>query len=164
MSKYKTDADRAEEAETLMATLAIVRLAELELDGKLAVLPPEFASFLIAPHADLLLVPSTTTNGSDRSKVTAAMRLTRCNALIVRISRLAGGAQKVLMDVGLDGRECVWHQEYRACLLDGVLHCAPDHDASGPIFRLTSKGLVASAPADVLQHASFKQGEDRNVR
>lgn len=151
MPKYMTDAARAEEAETLMAALAIVRHAALELDGKLPILPPAFARFLIAPKADLLIVPSITADGSDRQQVAAAMRMTRCNALIVRISRPSVEAKKVTLDIGLDGRECAWHEEYRACLLDGLLHFAPDHDPSGPVFKPTTDGLKASMRFNCLQ-------------
>lgn len=151
MPKYMTDAQRAEEAETLMAALTIVRLAGLALDGKLPILPPEFARFLIAPNADLLVVPSTLSDGSDRRKVTAAMRITRCNAMIVRISRPSIGAKKVLLDVGLDGPSPVWHNEYRPCLLGGSLHFVPDYDPTEPIFRLTKGGLVASVKVEDLR-------------
>lgn len=151
MPKYMTAKDRLEEAETLMAALAIVRTAGLALDGKLPVLPPEFARYLIAPNAFLLVVPSTVTNGYDRSRVANAMRLSRCNALIVRISRPSIGPKRILVDVGIDGLTPAWHQEYRPCSLDGVLHFVPDHDPGGPIFRLTQKGLTSSVDFDVLQ-------------
>lgn len=151
MKKYMTAKDRLEEAETLMAALAIVRIGGLELDAKLPILPPEFARYLIAPDAFLLVVPSTATNGYDRSKVANAMCLSRCDALIVRISRPSIGAKKMILDVGIDGLTPIWYREYRPCLLDGSIHFVPDHDPGGPIFRLTQKGLTSSVDFDVLQ-------------
>ncbi|HJS12191.1 hypothetical protein [Sphingopyxis sp.] len=151
MKKYMTAKDRIEEAETLMAALAIVRTAELELDSKLPVLPPEFARYLIAPDAFLLIVPSTVTNGNDRSTVSNAMGLSRCDALIVRVSRPSIGAKKIILDIGIDGLTPVWYHEYRPCSLDGALHFVPDHDPGKPIFRLTPKGLTSSVDFDALQ-------------
>ncbi|MEI4509209.1 hypothetical protein WBQ88_15775 [Sphingopyxis sp. CCNWLW253] len=151
MKKYMTAKDRLEEAETLMAALAIVRTAGLELDGKLPVLPPEFARYLIAPDAFLLVVPSTASNGTDRPRVANAMCLSKCDALIVRISRPCDGAKKIILDIGVDGLVPTWHREYRPCLLDGFIHFMPGHDPGGPIFRLTPKGLTSSVDFDVLQ-------------
>ena len=135
-----------------MAALAIIRSAGLALDGKLPVLPPEFARYLIAPDAFLLVVPSTVTNGTDRSRVANAMCLSRCDALIIHISRPSIGPKKVVVDVGIDGLVPIWYCEYRPCSLDGVLHFVPDYDPGGPIFRLTQKGLMASVDFDGLQH------------
>jgi len=151
MSKYMTAKDRIEEAETLAAALAIVRTGSLELDGKIPILPPQFARYLVAANAFLLVVPSTETNGSDRHRVENAMCLSRCDALIVRISRPSIGPKKVICDVGIDGLTPVWYHEYRPCSLDGVLHFVPEHDPGGPIFRLTQKGLKASVDFDGLQ-------------
>ncbi|MDO9362958.1 MAG: hypothetical protein Q7T60_08540 [Sphingopyxis sp.] len=144
MPKYMTVKDRAEEAETLVAALAIVRTAELELDGKIPILPPQFARYLIAPAARLLVVPSTENSGNDRHTVANAMRISRCDALVVCISRPSVGSLKVILDIGVCGLSTVWHHEYRPCLLDGTLHFVPDHDASGPIFKLTQTGLTSS--------------------
>lgn len=151
MKKYMTAKDRLEEAETLMAALAIVRTAGLELDGKLPVLPPEFARYLSAPDSFLLVVPSTATYHDDRPRVANAMRISRCDAVIVRISRSSIGSKKVILDIGVDGLVPVWYNEYRPCSLDGVLHFVPDHEPGGPIFRLTQKGLMSSVDFDVLQ-------------
>ena len=151
MIKYMTAKDRLEEAETLMAALAIVRTAGLELDGKLPVLPPEFARYFIAPNSFMLVVPSTATYQDDRPRVANAMRISRCDALIVQIARPRIGPRKVVVDIGVDGLVPVWYPEYRPCLLDGVLHFVPDHEPGGPIFRLTQKGLMSSVDFDVLQ-------------
>lgn len=151
MIKYMTAKDRLEEAETLMAALAIVRTAGLELDGKLPVLPPEFARYIIAPNSFMLVVPSTATYQDDRPRVTNAMRISRCDALIVQIARPRIGPRKVVVDIGVDGLVPVWYPEYRPCLLDGVLHFVPDQEPGGPIFRLTQKGLMSSVDFDVLQ-------------
>ncbi|KTE17795.1 hypothetical protein [Sphingopyxis sp. H115] len=150
MKKYMTAKDRLEEAETLMAALAIVRSAGLELDGKLPVLPPEFVRYLSAPDSFLLVVPSTAAYQDDRPRAANAMRIARCDAVIVRISRPSIGPKKVVIDIGIDGLVPVWHNEYRPCSLDGVLHFVPDHDPGGPIFRLTQKGLISSVDFDVL--------------
>lgn len=151
MPKYMTAKDRLEEAETLMAALSIIRIAGLELDRRLPILPPEFARYLIAPDASLLVVPSTVTNGSDRPKVANAMCLSHCDALIVRISRPSAGTKKVILDIAADGLTPVWYNEYRPSLLDGALYFVPDHDPGRPIFRLTEKGLTASQNFDGLQ-------------
>lgn len=151
MKNHMTAKDRLEEAETLMAALAIVRTAELELGGKLPVPPPEFARYLIAPNSFMIVVPSTGTYQDDRPRVANAMRISRCDAVIVRISRPSIGPKKVILDIGVDGLVPVWYPEYRPCLLDGVLHFVPDHEPGGPIFRLTQKGLMSSVDFDVLQ-------------
>ena len=151
MPKYMTAKDRAEQAETLIAALGIIRITSLELDGKIPILPPEFARYLISPDASLLVVPSTVTNGTDRSRVANAMCLSRCDALIIRISRPSTGPKKVVVDVGIDGLVPTWYCEYRPCSLDGVLHFLPDHEPGGPIFKLTQKGLTASVDFDVVQ-------------
>lgn len=151
MKKYMTAKDRLEEAETLMAALAIVRTAGLGLDGKLPVLPPEFARYLSAPDSFMLIVPSTATHQDDRPRVANAMRKSRCDAVIVRISRPRIGPKKVVVDIGIDGLTPVWYNEYRPCSLDGVMHFVPDYEQGGPIFRLTQKGLMSSVDFDVLQ-------------
>jgi len=151
MKKYMTAKDRLEEAETLMTVLAIVRAGGLELDGKLPVLPPEFARYLVAPSAFMLVVPSTATNENHRPKVANAMRISRCDAVIVQIARPSIGPKKVIVDIGVDGLVPIWYEEYRPCSLDGVLHFVPDQDQGGPIFRLTQKGLTSSVEFDVLQ-------------
>lgn len=151
MKKYMTAKDRLEEAETLMAALAIVRAGGLGLDGKLPVLPPEFARYLIAPSSFMLVIPSTATYEDDRPKVANAMRISRCDAVIVRISRPSMGSKKVVADIGIDGLTPVWYNEYRPCSLDAVLHFVPDCDPRGPIFRLTQKGLTSSVDFDMLQ-------------
>lgn len=149
MTKYMTAKDRLHETEALMAALAIVQTAGLELDCKVPVLPPEFARYLIAPDAFLLVVPATEANGDDWPKIVNAMRLSRCDALIVRIARSIIGAKKVILDICIGGLASSWYREYRPCSLDGVLHLVPDHDAGGPIFKLTQKGLIASVEVDM---------------
>jgi len=151
MKKYMTPQDRLEEAETLTAALAIVRTAGLELDGNVPILPPEFVRYLIAPDAYLLVVPSTTGDRDDRPKVATAMRMSRSDAVIVRISRPRIGPKRVILDIGIDGPTAVWYNEYRPCSLDGVLHFVPDHEPDKPIFRLTPKGLTASVDLDMVQ-------------
>lgn len=151
MKKYMTAKDRIEEAETLMAALAIVRTAGLELDGKLPVLPPEFARYLIAPSSFMLVVPSTATCQNDRPRITNAMRISRCDALIVQIARPSIGPKRVVVDIGVDGLVPVWYPEYRPCSLDGVLHFVSDDEPGRPIFKLTQKGLTSSVDFDVLQ-------------
>ncbi len=151
MKKYMTAKERVEEAETLMAALAIVRTAGLELDGKLPVLPPEFARYLIAPNSSTLVVPSTATRQDDRHRVANAMRISRCDAVIVQIARPSISSKKVIVDIGIDGLIPVWYNEYRPCSLDGVVHFVSDHDPGRPIFRLTKKGLTSSVDFDVLQ-------------
>lgn len=151
MKKYITAQDRIGETETLMAALAIVRTAGLELDGKLPILPPEFARYLIAPDSFMLVVPSAATGQVDRPAVANAMRLSRCDALIVQIARPSIGPKKVVVDVGIDGLVPVWYSEYRPCSLDGALHFVPDHDPGQPVFKLTKKGLTSSVDFDVLQ-------------
>ena len=152
MPKYLTNSERVEAAETLTAALAIAQRAGLQLDRKLPILPPRYRDYLIAPSAHLLLVPSMTIDGSDRRDVSAAMRLVRCDALIIRISRPSLGGKRILVDIGLDGAECVWHQEYRAHVLESSLHFLPCEGGGGSAFKLTSHGLVVSREADLLQN------------
>lgn len=151
MPKYMTAADRVEEAETLMAALAIVRIAGLELDRMLPILPPEFSRFLIAPSAYLLIVPSTMATESERLKVENAMCMLRSDALIVSILRPSIGPKNMTLAIGIHGRVPIWHWEYRPCMLAGSLHFVPDLDPSGPIFKLTKKGLLSSGNFEVLQ-------------
>lgn len=149
MNKYMTAKDRLQEAEALTAALGIVRRAGLALDCKIAVLPPEFARYLIAPDAFVLVVPATEANGDDWPNIVNAMRLSRCDALIVRIAQSIIGAKKVILDIGIGGLASSWYREYRPCSLDGVIHLVPDHDAGGPIFKLTQKGLISSVEVDM---------------
>ena len=149
MTKYMTAKDRLHETEALMAALGIVRRAGLALDCKIAVLPPEFARYLIAPDAFVLVAPATEANSDDWPNIVNAMRLSRCDALIVRIGQSIIGAKKVVLDIGINGLTSTWYHEYRPCTLDGVLHFVPDHDTGGPIFKLTQKGLTSSVEFNV---------------
>ena len=150
MPKYLTSTDRVDAAETLTAALVIAQSAGLQLDRRLPVLPPRYRDYLIAPGAHLLLVPSMTIDGSDRRDVSAAMRLVRCDALIIRIARPSIGGNRILVDIGLDGVECVWHREYRAHMLESSLYFLPSEGMVGSAFKLTSHGLIVSREADLL--------------
>ncbi|OWR00173.1 hypothetical protein CDQ91_05220 [Sphingopyxis witflariensis] len=145
MKKYLTDKDRAEEADALRIALAIIRKVGLELDTKLPVLPPDFAQFLIAPQAYLLIVPSTTATRADRRKVEAAMCMARCDAIIISLVPQISGPRKILFEIGIDGLTPVWHSEYVSRGVDGGLYFVPGHDPSGPLFKLTKQGLKSSA-------------------
>lgn len=58
MKKYMTAQDRAEEAEALRTANMVAHIAGLELDAKIPILPPEFAQYLIAPDAQVIIVLS----------------------------------------------------------------------------------------------------------
>ena len=150
MSKYPTAIDRAEEMETLRAALAIIRIAELELDEKPPILPSKCAHYLIAADADLLIVPAKPSAVGDHHAVEDIMGLSRCDALMVYVARPGPGENRGVVDIGLNGLVPVWHREYRPCLIDRLLHFVPDQDASGPAFKLTKRGLKQAADFDAL--------------
>lgn len=148
MKKYMTDRDRAEEAETLKIALSIIEIAGLDIDGKIPILPSRFAQYLIAPDAYLLIVPAVTLGDGDRRKVENAMCMAKCDAIVVSVSRPSIGPKKVTLEIGIDGLVPVWHSEYCARIIDGGLYFAPAFDPSGPLFKLTKKGLTASSDFD----------------
>lgn len=145
MKKYMTDKDRAEEAETLKIALKIIEIAGLNLDSKIPILPPQFARYLIAPDAYLLIVPATTLDGGDRRRIENAMCMSKCDAVVVSVSRPTIGPKKVTLEIGIDGLVPIWHSEYCARVIDGTLYFAPTFDPSKPLFKLTDKGLTASS-------------------
>ena len=150
MPKYPNAIDRAEEMETLRAALAIVRNAGIELDEKVPILSAKCANYLIAADADLLIVPAKPSAVGDHHAVEDIMGLSRCDALMVYVARTGVAANRVIVDIGIHGLVPVWFREYRPRLIEGVLHFVPDHDASGPAFKLTRHGLKQAADFDAL--------------
>ena len=150
MPKYPNSIERAEEMETLRAALAIIQMAELELDEKPPILPAKCAHYLIAADADLLIVPTKSSTAGGHHAVEDIMCLSRCDALMVHVARPGTGANRVVVDIGIHGLVPVWHCEYRPCLIGGVLHFVPDQDASKPAFKLTRRGLKRAVDFDAL--------------
>jgi len=145
MKKYMNDKDRTLETQALSLARMVAHLADLELDTKIPILPPEFAEYLIAPGAQVIIVPVTLTNGNDRQKVERAMRMSRCDAIMVHVVPQAGGARKIMFEIGRDGRESVWFSEYTSRAADSDLFFQPTVDPNGPLFKLTKKGLMSSS-------------------
>lgn len=150
MSKYPNAKERAHELETLNAALALIKIAELELDERPPVLPTKFSHYLIAADAYLLVVPVSLANEHNHRVIEEIMRLSKCDALVVYVAFSGNGPNRVVVDIAIDGLVPVWFREYRPCLLDGVLHFVPDYDASKPTFKLTKKGLTRSLDFDAL--------------
>lgn len=144
MKKYMNDKDRALEAQTLSLAHMVAHLAGLELYNTLPILPQEFAQFLIAPQSHIMIVPATSANGNDRRKVEDAMRIARCDAIIVRIIPQVVGARKILFEIGRDGLVPVWFPEYTSRCVEGDFFLQPSVDPNGPLFKLTRKGLMSS--------------------
>src|SRR3546814_16264940 len=138
--------------ETLRAALAIVRIAELELDEKAPILPVKCSHYLIAADADLLIVPANASAVGNHHAVENIMCLSRCDALMVYVARPGTGKNRVVVDIGIHGLVPVWPREYRPCLIDRVLNFVPDHDASGPAFQLTTRGLQPGAACEATNH------------
>jgi len=151
MSKYPNAKERAEELETLTAALAIIKIAELELDERPPVLPTKCSHYLIAADAYLLVVPVSPANEQNHRVIEEIMRLSKCDALIVYVACPGNGPNRVVVDIAIDGLVPAWFREYRPCLLNGVLHFVPDHDASKPTFKLTKKGLTRSIDFEALK-------------
>ena len=145
MKKYMTAKDRAEEAEILKIALTIIEIAGLDLDSDISMLPRQFAQFLIAPDAYLLIVPAVTLDDADRRRVENAMCMSKCDAIVVSVSRPSIGPKKVTLEIGIDGLAPVWQSEDCARLIDGALYFAPAFDPAGPLFKPTKKGLTASS-------------------
>ena len=149
MKKYMTEKDRAIEAETLGFAHMVAHTAGLELDTRLPILPPQFEQFLIAPEAQVIIVPSTLTNGHNRRKVEDAMRMSRCDAIMVQIVPQVGGQRKIMFEIGRDGLVPVWFSEYSSRIVDGDLFFLPSLDPTrSPLFKLTKKGLMSSNDFD----------------
>lgn len=145
MKKYMNEKDRAEEAETLGLARMVTHIAGLELDTKIPILPPEFAQYLIAPEAQVIIVPSTLANGNNRRKVENAMRISRCDAIMVHVIPQVGGPRKIMFTIARDGLVPVWFSEYSSRVVDGDLFFLPSLDpAKSPLFKLTKKGLMSS--------------------
>ena len=151
MSKYPNAKERTHELDTLKAALALIKVAELELDERPPILPARCARYLIAANARLLVVPLSSANRYDHSMVEENLCPSKCDALIVNVARPGNGLNRVVVDIAIDGLIPVWFREYRPCLLDGVLHFVPDHDASKPTFKLTNCGLTRSTNFDSLK-------------
>src|SRR3546814_10121710 len=80
--------------ETLRAALAIVRIAELELDEKAPILPVKCSHYLIAADADLLIVPANASAVGNHHAVENIMCLSRCDALMVYVARPGTGKNR----------------------------------------------------------------------
>lgn len=127
-----------------MAALAIIQIADLDLDEKPPILPVKCSRYLIAADADLLIVPTIASTAQDHDIVEEIMGFSRCDALMVSVVRSGTGVNRVVLDIGIHGSLPVWHEKYRPCLLDRTLHFVPDQDAGGPTFKLTRSALIAS--------------------
>lgn len=152
MQKYMTAKDRAEEAATMRIANMIAQIANLELDRKIPILPPAFAQFLIAPEARLLIVPSTVENGNDQRKVESAMRMAKCDAVMVHIVPGAGGSRDVMFTIARHRRVPGWLPEYASRVLDGALYFTPIFEPFRPLFKLTNKGLLSSSDSDGMNY------------
>lgn len=144
MKKYMNDNDRKLEAQTLSLARMVAHLANLELDTRVPILPPEFADYLTAPDAHVVIVSATLANGNDRPKVENVMRMARCDAIMVRVVPQAGGTRKILFEIGRDGLIPVWFSDYTSRAVDGELFFQPTVDPDGPLFKLSPKGLMCS--------------------
>jgi hypothetical protein len=151
MSKYPNAKERAEEFETLKAALAIIKIAKLDLDERPPILPTQCAHYLIAANAYLLVVPASPVNEHNQRGIEEIMRLSKCDALIVYVSRPGNGPNRVVVNIAIDGLVPIWFREFRPCLLDDALHFVPDYDASKPVFKLTKRGLTRSTDFDALK-------------
>jgi hypothetical protein len=148
MKKYMNEKDRAIEAETLGFARMVAHIADLELDTKIPILPSQFEQFLIAPVAQVIIVPSTLANGHNRRKVEDAMCMSCCDAIMVQIVPQVGG-RKIMFEIGRDGLVPVWFSEYSSRIVDGDLFFLPSIDpTSAPLFKLTKKGLMSSNDFD----------------
>src|SRR3546814_4845781 len=87
MSKYPNLVERAEEMETLRAALAIIQMAEIELDEKAPILPTKCSYYLIEADADLLIVPANALAVGDHLAVEDIMGLSRCDARMIYVAR-----------------------------------------------------------------------------
>ena len=148
MKKYMTAKDRAEEAEVLRTANMVAHIAGLELDAKIPILPPEFAQYLIAPDAQVIIVPSTAANGNDRRKVENVIRIAKCDAITINIVPQASGPRRVMFTIARDGLVPVWFPEYSSRVVDGDFHFIPIANPLGPLCKLTNQGLMSSADFD----------------
>ena len=149
MKKYMNENDRKMEAETLGFAHMVAHIAGLELDTRLPILPPQFEQFLIAPEAQVIIVPSTLANGHNRRNVEDAMRMSRCDAIMVQIVPQIGGQRKIMFEIGRDGLVPVWFSEYSSRIVDGDLFFLPSlNPTRAPLFKLTKKGLMSSNDFD----------------
>lgn len=156
MKKYMNENDRKMEAETLGFARMVAHIAGLELDTQLPILPPQFEQFLIAPAAQVIIVPSTLANGHNRRKVEDAMRMSCCDAIMVQIVPQGGGQRKIMFEIGRDGLVPVWFSEYSSRIVGGDLFFLPSLDPTrAPLFKLTKKGLMSSNDFDGMRFDGY---------
>ena len=155
MKKYLTAQDRAEEADALRTANMVAHIAGLELDAKIPILPPEFAQYLIAPDAQVIIVPSTIANGNDRRKVENVMRIAKCDAIMVNIVPQASGPRRIIFTIARDGLVPVWFPEYSSRVVDGGLYFIPIANPLGQLFKLTNRGLMSSADFDGMRFDGY---------
>lgn len=155
MKKYMTAQDRAEEAEVLRTANMVAHIAGLKLDTKIPILPPKFAQYLIAPDAQVIIVPATQANGNDRRKVENVMCIAKCDAIMINIVPQASGPRRIIFTIARDGLVPVWFPEYSSRIVDGGLYFIPIANPLGPLFKLTNKGLMSSSDFDGMRFDGY---------
>lgn len=155
MKKYMTEKDRAEQAEVLRITMLVAKMAGLELDTKVSILPPQYARYLIAHESEVILIPSTPAEDDDRDKIEVVMRMTLCDAVVVNLAPTNDGRRKPVFEIAFYGSALRWYSDYGSRLVDGELFFTPRSDADGPLFKLTQKGLQSSIDFAGMRHPKF---------
>jgi hypothetical protein len=155
MKKYMTAEHRAEEAATVRIANIVAHIAGLDLDTRIPILPPEFSQYLIASDAQVLIVPATVANGNGRSMVEKAMRMAKCDAVMVHIIPGGNGSRGIMFTIARDGRVPVWFPEYSSRVVDGGFFFMPVANPLGPLFKLTNKGLMSSSDFDGLHFDGY---------
>jgi hypothetical protein len=155
MKKYMTAEDRAEEAATVRIANMVAHIAGLDLDTKIPILPSEFSQYLIGSNAQVLIVPDPVWNGDGRWKVEKAMRMAKCDAVMVHIIPGGSGSRSIMFTIARDGRVPVWFPEYSSRVVDGRLYFMPIADPAGPLFKLTNKGLMSSSDFDGIRFDGY---------
>ncbi len=107
---------------------------ETDPDPLADLIPEDERNALIEPEARLLIVPSTVENGNDQRKVESAMRMAKCDAVMVHIVPGAGGSRDVMFTIAR--HRCVpgWLPEYASRVLDGALYFTPIFEPFRPLF------------------------------
>lgn len=141
-------------ATAITATLALAKLAEMQVKMISPLLPPEMETVLAAAGGNLLLVPSLAASGRDFETVNSLVALTRTDAIVVRPA-----VRSVILDLVKHGGAIQWISGCRIRTEgEGGQAFFVHENGDGPAYVVTDKGLAMLPGQPFRDQEDFKAG------
>lgn len=129
---------QSQQATAISATMAVAKMAELQLAMISPLLPAGMDTVLAAAGGNLLLVPSLVASGGDLESVTSLVGLTRTDAIVVRPA-----VRSVVVDLVKHGDPIQWISGCRIWTEgEGTQTYLVHEHGDGPAYILSDTGIA----------------------